>query len=145
MSSFTKGSLMRALENEDNSSLMDLTTRQINSNIRTTLVQILGNNQVVLKDTCAKLKGYRYVDELQDFKYGSYIRWINLNNPKELRLSNGGIICEIKIMDTGTHILCKIHSHVPRVIQIIVDECLIFQKLTEEERVILKALDYLDK
>ena len=30
-------------------------------------------------------------------KYGSYVRWISLKNPENLKLTNGGIVCEMKL------------------------------------------------
>ena len=40
-------------------------------------------------------------------KYGSYIRWISLKNPENLKLTNGGIVCEMKVGDNGIVIVCK--------------------------------------
>ena len=83
------------------------------------------------------------MDELNDLKYGQYLRWINIKNPDNLRLTNGGIFLEIKILDTGTHMMVK--NNMNRIFQIKFDEVMIFQKLSQQEKVILSVLDHLDK
>ena len=53
-----------------------------------------------------------------------------------------GLICDIKILDEGVHIICK--NNMNRVMQIKLDENLVFQRLSEQEHVILSVLDYLE-
>ena len=88
-----------------------------------------------------KIKNYKYVDELNDLKYGSFVRWIPIINPKSLPLQYCGIICDIKIADNGVFIVCK--NFMRRHYTFKMDECLIFQKLTNQELILLSALDYL--
>jgi len=90
-----------------------------------------------------KLNGYRYVDELNDIRYGAFIKWIPINDPNYLPLNAGGIVCDIKVSNSGILIVCKnfMHKHY----QIKMDECLIFQKLSDQELVLLSALDHLTK
>ena len=75
-------------------------------------------------------------------KYGQYIRWINIKNPEKLTLTNGGIFLEIKLLDTGTHMMIK--NNMNRIFQIKMDECIVFQKLSDQEKIILLALKYLN-
>ena len=51
------------------------------------------------------------------------------------------IICDIIISDDGIFIVCKNFMH--RHYRFKMDECLIFQKLSAQEMVILSALDHL--
>ena len=88
-----------------------------------------------------KLKGYRYIDEISDIKYGRFIRWIPLSDPNYLPLHYCGIICDIKIVDNGVLITCKNFMH--RHYTFKMDECFIFQKLTTQEQIIINALDHL--
>jgi len=44
---------------------------------------------------------------LSDIQYGRYIRWINLNDPENIKLTTGGIIIDIKILASGIHVVCK--------------------------------------
>ena len=94
-------------------------------------------------DYLKKLKGYKYIDEINELKYGSFVRWIPISNPNYLPLHHCGIICEIKIIDDGVLITSKNFMH--RHYTFKLDECLIFQKLTSQEQVIINALDHLEK
>ena len=89
-----------------------------------------------------KLKNYRFVDDLQDINYGAYIRWIKIKDLDQVKLSNGGIIIDIKIYDDGCQVICK--NMYNRIMQIKLNEAIVFQKLTDQEYVILSALDYLN-
>ena len=89
-----------------------------------------------------KLKEYRYIGDLTGLQYGSYIRWIPLKDLNNIYLTRGAFIVDVEI-DTQIKILCK--SIVNRHFRIIYDECILFQKITHEENVILSVLDYLDK
>ena len=53
------------------------------------------------------LKNYRFIDELPDLHYGSYIRWITIKDPQNIKLTNGGIVCEMKVGDDGIIVVCK--------------------------------------
>ena len=134
--------LLSALDNETNESIMDLTTSKIKT-IKNNILQKLQLNREELKKLHTKLKYYKYVDELHDIQYGAYIRWVPLKNPEKIYLTNGGLICDIKILDEGVHIICK--NNMNRFFQIKLDENLIFQKLTDQERTILSVLDHLEK
>jgi len=140
MSDLNIENLLKALDNDENESLIDLTTRKIKS-MKNDMLQKLQLPKERLKEYHKKLKDYRYVGELHEIRYGAYIRWINLKNIDHLKLTNGGIICDIQVTDTGLWIKCK--NNMNRFFQLKLDECLIFQKLSDQEKIILKALDYL--
>lgn len=133
--------LMEALDNDNNESIISLTTKKINEmNFR--ILKELHLGREVTIDYLKKLKGYRYIDEMNELKYGAFIRWIPITDPKYLPLHYCGMICDIKIMENGVFIVCKNFMH--RHYTFKMDECLIFQKLTDQERVLLSALDHLD-
>jgi len=133
--------LVKALDNENNASIMNYNNRKIKS-IKNDYLQKLLLSKEKLKEYHKKLKDYRYVDDLTDLQYGRYIRWINLNNPEKLDLTRGGMIIDIKILTNGIHIVCK-NTYNQR-FQIKLDECYIFQKLTDQEKILLLALDYVE-
>lgn len=133
--------LINALDNDTNESIMNLTTKKIAEMNLRILKEIHLSNEITL-NYLKKLKGYRYVDELNDLKYGSFIRWIPITNPDYLPLHNCAMICEIKITDDGVLITCKNFMH--RHYTFKIDECLIFQKLTNQELIIISALDHLE-
>lgn len=134
--------LEKALENENNASVSNLTTHKINTE-KWRQLQQLGFEQSVMEDYFHKLREYRHVDDLDGLLHGSYIRWIDLKRPDKLTLARGGIICDIKIGQKGVQLLCKTHPN-PAMFHIIMDEAVIFQRLSPQERVILAAMDYLD-
>lgn len=132
--------LNNALDNESNESIMGLTTKKIlDLNLKILKELHLGRETTV--EYLKKLNGYRYVDEIKDLKYGAHIRWIPITNPDNLVLTYCGIICDVKITDNGVIIVCKNFMH--RHYQFKMDECLIFQKLTTQELIILNALNHL--
>lgn len=133
--------LLSALDNDDHSNLLNTSYEEIAKD-KNDILQQLRFTKEKLKIYHNKLKDYRYVDELNDLKYGQYVRWINIRNPENLKLTNGGIFLEIKLLDTGTHMMVK--NNMNRIFQINMDQCIVFQKLSDQERIILLALKYLN-
>lgn len=134
--------LMYALDNDTNESIMNLTTQKI-MEMNLNILKELHLEKSITLNYLKKLKGYKYIDEINELKYGSFIKWIPITDPKYLPLHFCGIICDIKITDRGVIIIAKNFMH--RHYSFKMDECLIFQKLTSQELVILSALDHLDK
>ena len=95
------------------------------------------------------LNEYRFIDDMNDFREGGFIRWINLKKTEttdDIKLERGAMISEIKYIKDDVHIVCKlVFGRRVKFIQILASSCLIFQKLTEQELIILSVLDYLKK
>ena len=116
------------------------------------------------KEIQEKLNDYRYVGEICDLFRGRHIRWIRLleSSSKDLSLrlesaskdlsipvesngaripisnitiSNGGIVTDIKFQENGIYIQCKNPRN--QFMQFRFDHCLVFQKLTPEECILL--------
>lgn len=138
----SNAALEKALDNENNAVVSTLTTRKIGAEKMRQLMQ-LGFNTPVLADYAHKLRDYRYVDDLNGLTHGAYIRWIDLKTPDKLTLARGAIICDIKIGQNGVQLLCKTHPS-PAMFHVIMDEAVIFQRMSQQERVVLAAMDYLD-
>lgn len=128
--------LIKALEDETNAYLFDLTTDKLNQQTRKLLSELQLPREVE-RDYAKKLKFYKLVDDLTKIKYGSYVRWILL---EDFSLANGAIFCDFVDQDA---MRCK--SFAGRHFQLRTDECLVFQKLTNQEMVILSAMDHLSK
>jgi hypothetical protein len=141
MSELNIEKLLSALEVDDNAELMKLDFKKIELE-KEDILDNLELPKKQQKDILKKLKHYRYIDELPGMKYGSYVRWITLKNPENLKLTNGGIVCEMKVGDKGIVIVCK--NNFNRFFQLNMTETLIFQKLTEQELVLLSALEYIN-
>ena len=136
--------LLQALDDDSNESLLNFTTdkiREMNLNI---LKELHLQKQETI-DIYNKLKDYKYVDEMNELKYGTYVRWIPIEDPTNIQLTKGAIFCEMKITDDGVFCICKNFGFPARHFQISMDKNLIFQKLTEQELVLLSALDHLSK
>jgi hypothetical protein len=132
--------LEKILANEKNEQIINTTFKDIDREKK----EILGELELSKTHTTElikKLEDYKYIDELQGLEYGRYLRWINLKNPEKLKLTNGGILCEIKIDD---NIFLVLKNKQNWFFQINLNENLIFQKLTDQEKIILYAVNYLN-
>ena len=133
--------LLNALDNEKNESVINLSTSKILKMNLDILKQLHLDKQTTLT-YLKKVKGYKYVDELDQLRFGSCIYWIPISNPTYLPLHHG-IICDANFTDKGVLIRCKNFMH--RHYTFKMDECLIFQKLSQQESIIIAALDHLEK
>lgn len=141
--------LQKALNNETNENIMKLDKNTV-SKQKNDILQQLGLSRIKLKEIHKNLKDYRYVNDLSDLNYGCFIRWINIKNPdKELKLTNGGFVVDFKLTDKGLLIQCRNILNNKRIkkkysiFHFYYDECIIFQKLTQQEEVLLEVIDYL--
>jgi len=136
--------LLKALDDESNESLFNFTTEKI----KEMNLKILKELHLPKKETLDifnKLREYKYVDEMNDLKYGTFLRWIPIDDPNNIYLTKGALFCEMKITDYGVFCVCKNFGYPGRHFQISMDKNLIFQKLTDQELVLLSALDHLSK
>lgn len=135
--------LLSALDNENNASVIQLNYEKIAAD-KNNILQQLHLPKETLKTLIKKVKTYRHVDNLDDLRYGSYIRWISLKSTTKdnIKLTNGGIICHMKQIEEDIHVVCK--NNFGYLFQLNMSDNIIFQKLNEQELVILSALKYLD-
>lgn len=131
--------LLKAVNSESTNYLDDKTLDDIiEENIR--VIQGIIIDKKTSGAICDKLAGYRYIDNLSELHKGKHIRWIRLS---DRTLTNGAIVFDIKFYDTGSQILCKNIRN--RMMQIKFDDCLIFQKLSMGEQLILMAYEHVKK
>jgi hypothetical protein len=134
--------LITALENNKNESIIETNKTDIKQ-IKNDVLQQLNISRETLKSYHKKLKDYRFVDDISDLQSGNYLRWINLSDPININLTKGSFLCDIEINGDGIHLIFK--NPYGRHCQIRMDEVFLFQKITNEEQVILSALKYLQK
>jgi hypothetical protein len=134
--------LLNAVDSNDNDYLLHLTTKKIQE-LNLNVLKELSLPKKDTLDMFKQLTTYKYVDEIKELKYGRFLRWVPIKDPTHLKLTKGGVLCDIKAHDNGIHIICKnfMHKH----FQFKMDECLIFQRLSPQELVLLSALDHLSK
>lgn len=114
-----------------NDYLQDKTLLEIQKDIDGALNEILDDENMI-ENYLDRLSDYRLVDEVGELHNGKHIRWIRRGTQK---LTNGGIVVEVKFTDKGINVLCKNAMH--RFIQFKYDDCVIFQKLSIDEQLIL--------
>jgi hypothetical protein len=147
--------LVKALDNDNNQNIVDndLDYKKINQ-AKNDILQQLQLSRDKLKTMHKQLKAYRYIDSMEEVRYGSYIRWIKLNNPEDIKLTNGGIVVDIKVFKyendddednniDEVHLVCR--NRMNRLFQIKLNENIVFQKLNDQEQVLLSAMEYLNK
>ena len=134
--------LQQALENDNNLNIINTNIQEIKRK-KNEILQELGLKREDLKSYHKKLNGYMYVDNIKDLKYGRTIRWINLNKIDAIKITNGALLCDIKILDRGLALVLK--GYAQNYITLYLNENIIFQKINAEEEIILKAVNYLSK
>ena len=123
------------------------TLKQVSQEVYDVLVGIIDPQEV--EKTIKKCIGYQYIDEIYHLQKGRYIRWISKkkqntkNNNTSHSLTNGAIVLDVKFLDSGTHILCK--NNMGKMIQLKMDDCILFQKLSTTELLILTANEEMQK
>ena len=150
--------LDKALENEENASIMQTSHSEIKKK-KNDILQKLQLKGTVLKTMHATLIGYKYIDNIDELTVGRYIRWISLKRPDHISLTNGAHVCNISIQNYAdddednedqdeckTCVRCKVvRNGKPLFFNLNFDENLVFQKITEQEWIILDALAALEK
>jgi hypothetical protein len=132
--------LEKSLNNNNNKNISTLTFDDINKE-KELIINELNLSKKNTNELLKKLKDYQFIDEYPQLIEGRYIRWINITNPDHIMLATGGILCEIKINDSIVLIM-KNKNNV--FFQIKLDETLVFQRLTNQEKIILYAIDLIN-
>ncbi len=132
----------KAVNNSKNDSIVKLNSFKI-ARGKKMILNELNLNKNEQQDILNKLLNYRLVDEIKDIEVGNYIRWISIKEDvEEIKLTNGGHIVSLEIENDGLHIKCK--NRFNNIFEIRLDENIIFQKLTDQEELLLKVIDYLE-
>ena len=143
--------LMSAIDNEENEGMLNINYERLNKAKVDALTELFLNGDADDETEEAfltiqkQLKEYRYVDQIKDIHYGSYLRWISLKPQKNrtIKLTTGGLVCDLPVSKTSgeVNIVCRNNMH--RFFTVKMNENIIFQKLTDQEQVILAAVNYL--
>ena len=129
----------KIIDDIDKYKLSDLNTEIIKNRRNNILKQILDDDE--LKHYKKILNDYRYVDEVDELRIGSFIRYFVLKeNDDDLKLARGGFIVDIQASKENIVILCKNNGNFWK---IKINNCVIFQKNTKQEEVLIKILDHL--
>ena len=132
--------LLKALDNDDNTSVIKLNHTIVNRQ-KNDMLQRSGLDRNTLIKYNKSLKQYRYIDDVSEIRFGAYVRWIPLLNPNNITLLNGGFICDVKI-NSDVIVVCK--NRFNNIFEFKMSNCLVFQKLSDEEKILLSAMEYLN-
>lgn len=121
-------------------------SREIIMKEKNDILQKLQMKNTELRKMHKKLKNYRYISQINEFKIGNYIRWINIKKAvetEEVKLTNGGFICDIIENSSGDpNLLCR--NTFNNIFEVVLTECVVFQKLNNHEKVIMSILQYIN-
>jgi len=87
------------------------------------------------------LTSYRYIDEVDELRMGSYIRFFKLDT-QTLDLGRGGFLADIQVVKQRIVLLFKNRT---RFFKLKMDECILFQKNTEQENILIQILDQIKR
>ena len=121
-----------AYDNDKNQYLENKT----NKIIRQEIIASLGNESLA-----AKLSGYRFVDEVDQLHIGKFTRWIS-RYESNAKLAVGGFVTNVDYTDNG--ILLTVKTWQNQVMKVVFDQCLLYQKLSPDEKLVLLAADYIN-
>lgn len=134
-----------ATENKNNTYLETKTSRTIVDEIVKSFDDDDTEFQISKQDKAKFIKalsGYRYVDELDVLHLGKYTRWIQ-KYTYPYKMANGGFLSAIDFVENGIVLTIKIWR-APWVIRVSFDDCMLYQKLSYGEYLVLMANDYLE-
>ena len=138
----TINKLLKPLDNDKYEDILELTHSKIKS-IKNDILQQLQITRQELKVFHSKLKNYRYIDEVDEIKLGNYIRTIDLKKKDNIYLTSGGIIVDIEAINESIIIKCKNFRN--NIFNLKFEEHLIFQKINNQEEILLNVLTYINK
>jgi hypothetical protein len=141
--------LLNAIQDDSTDYLDNKTINTINDDIFKSLYEI-GYRGEQLKEYCEKLIGYRLVNEVFELHKGKLVKTIRIfdDDYKSVipKLRMHGKVSNIKFLDNGTHVVCMMFINgrfSNRYVQYKFDQYLTFQKLSDDENLILLTYEYL--
>jgi hypothetical protein len=87
------------------------------------------------------LSEYRYVDEVDELRLGSYIRFFRLTTDT-LELRSGGFLADIQMNEEEIVLLFKNRN---KFFKLKLNECILFQKNTTQEKILIQILDQIKR
>ena len=143
--------LLAAYEKEGNKYLENKTNKDIENeklasfDTNDCIVTLTKTDRIALMK---KLVGYRYVDEIDSLHIGKYTRYIHkyplTDSDKVFKyvLSPGAFLTAIDYLDSGIVLTLKTWNN--KVFKITFDNCLVYQKLSAGEELVLMSADYIN-
>jgi hypothetical protein len=135
--------LLRELAKDKHNYIENKTNKSIMKEIKQSIVDEFGDEiaDKTVTNLTKNLIGYRMVDELDTLHIGQYTRWIQ-KYQDNVKLTNGGILLNTTFTSEGINLTIKLWNS--RLIQVRFDDCLVYQKLSFGEQLILMASEYVN-
>jgi len=137
-----------ALTDDDIRKMMELASEHISHKHKTndeilTEIELALRYYINSEEEISRMKdrlvGYKLVTDENELELGKYIRWLRTNTGPPYKLTNGGILMGINTHENGNlQILCQNHKRL--FTKYNYDDCLTFQKMTDEELLISEAM-----
>jgi hypothetical protein len=131
--------LNKALENSNNDDIINL-TYDIIENSKIKLYRIINLDDCEIVKIQNQLKNYIFIDTIDKLKIGNYLRWIKV---EEKYLYKGGFLLDIIIANENINLLMKNITN--KTFTIVFNDIYLFKKISNQENIILKAMEYLQK
>mgnify|MGYP001426120279 CR=1 FL=1 len=107
-----------------------------------TILNGLDITTIEQKNMLDKLLDYRYIKNIYELHKGKHIRWIKYG-VTPIKLDRGAILSDIKFTNTGTILQCRRYDQ--KIYQIKMDDHIIFQKMNNEELLLLTIYENIQK
>ena len=137
--------LLNAYNKDTNSYLDNKTSKEIEESVEKSL-DLLTCIKKNKKELVQTLVGYRYVDQLDELHMGKFTRWIQKYpldpETNRAKVERGGFLSNIDFNDNG--ITLNIRMWNKKVYKLAFDNCLVYQKLSVGEELILMTSDYIE-
>ena len=139
-----QNSLDEIVKELDDKNLLYMTSGKI-MELKNNVLQKMYLSKEEIKDYHSKLKDYIYVDELQEMTLGSYVRWFALHeeDKDKIKLKSGGFISDFQKGKDDINIVIKTVFN--KFYSFPMNKCIIFKKLSMQERILIKIIDHINK
>ena len=133
--------ILSAMSKNENTTIANMTLQKIAAR-RNEILSNLELEPIKYEEFSRKLQLYRVIETPQELRHGQLVRWIPLKSLPKPYLTLGGTIFGIKQrLDDGLHQV-TIRNVKGFVFQIRFEVNVVFQRLSREELLILRAVEY---
>lgn len=140
--------LLNAVNNVSDDKVLSTSLTDIDNEKKNALKELRLNKEQekYFKD---KLEGYRLVTDIDELSFGSYTKIIKLNiDPKttHLKINNAGFMTSLNDTYSKEHkrtrviLKCRLGYNFSN---FVFEECLVFQKITNDDKLIMGLVEYL--
>jgi hypothetical protein len=123
--------------------LAEKTTESVCNEVQEEITKSVFNSEFdenVVNKIRNALTGYRLIRSMDELRRGGYIRWFSDSETPKVKLTTGGFLSNIVSESTGIHLTWR-STNRRKVGCIQYNRCVIFQRITHDEQLILSFHD----